>query len=120
MAHLSEPSLHFLWLEVTDLQRSVDFYRETLGFPVQDQPGPFAIVHLGQAPLYLAPGAPRGLGLYIAIAVPDIEAMYRRLDERRYPVAPPVDEGWARYLNVIDPDGYRLILLQLANPSAHA
>lgn len=107
-----EPSLHFLWLEVTDLQRSVDFYRETLGFPVQGDPGPFAIVHLGRAPLYLAPGAPRGLGLYIAIAVPDIEAMYRRLSERRYPTSPPVDEGWARYLNVTDPDGYRLILLQ--------
>ncbi len=110
----SEPSLHFLWLEVTDLRKSVDFYRETLGFPVQDDVGQFAIVHLAQSKIYLAPGAPRGLGMYVAIAVPDIEVLSQRLRLHGLAVAAPVDEGWARYINIMDPDGYRLLLLQPA------
>lgn len=110
----SEPSLHFLWLEVTDLRKAVDFYRETLGFPVQDDAEQFAIVHLAQAKIYLAPGAPRGLGMYIAIAVKDIDALSQRLRLRGLAVAAPIDEGWARYINVMDPDGYRLLLLQPA------
>lgn len=109
-----DPSLHFLWLEVTDLRKSVDFYRETLGFPVQDDAGAFAIVHLAQSQIYLAPGAPRGLGMYIAIAIADIDAFCQRLRLRGVAVAAPVDEGWAKYVNLMDPDGYRLLVLQLA------
>ncbi len=109
-----DPSLHFLWLEVTDLRKSVDFYRETLGFPVQDDTDAFAIVHLAQSKIYLAPGAPRGLGMYIAIAIADIEAFCQRLRLRGLAVAAPVDEGWAKYVNLMDPDGYRLLVLQPA------
>ncbi len=119
MTDSREPSLHFLWLEVTDLRKSVDFYRETLGLPVQDEalgaaPGAFAIVHLAQQKIYLAPGAPRGMGMYIAIALPDIDAMHQRLLAHGLSVPPPVDEGWARYINLFDPDHYHLLLLQPA------
>lgn len=108
------PSLHFLWLEVTDLRQTVDFYRETLGFPVQDDAGAFAIVHLAQTKIYLAPGAPRGLGMYIAIAVADIDAFCQRLRLHGLAAPAPIDEGWAKYINLMDPDGYRLLLLQPA------
>lgn len=119
MTASTEPSLHFLWLEVTDLRKSVDFYRETLGLPVQDEvsgaaPGAFAIVHLAQQKIYLAPGAPRGMGMYIAIALPDIDAMHRRLLAHGLDTPAPVDEGWARYINLFDPDHYHLLLLQQA------
>ena len=115
----SDPSLHFLWLEVTDLRTSIDFYREILGFPVQDEvpgaaPGAFAIVHLAQTRLYLAPGAPRGMGMHIAIAIADVDAMHQRLLDHGVKAPPPVDEGWARYINLLDPDGYRLYLLKPA------
>lgn len=109
-----DPSLHFLWLEVTDLHKSVDYYRDTLGFPVQDDAAAFAIVHLTQSKIYLAPGAPRGLGMYIAIAVADIEGFCQRLRLHGLAVAAPVDEGWAKYVNLTDPDGYRLLVLQPA------
>lgn len=108
------PSLHFLWLEVTDLARSVDYYRDTLGFPVQDDSNTFAIVHLAESKIYLAPGAPRGLGMYIAIAIADIDAFCQRLRLRGLAVAAPIDEGWAKYVNLTDPDGYRLLVLQPA------
>ena len=117
MTTYSDPSLHFLWLEVTDLRTSVDFYRETLGFPVQEDvpgatPGAFAIVHLAQTRIYLAPGAPRGMGMHIAIAVPDVDALHQRLVAHGVKAPPVLDEGWARYINLLDPDGYRLYLLR--------
>ena len=104
MAELfQDPELHFLWMEVTDRSRSVNFYRETLGFPVQEDAGPFAIVHLGNTKLYLAGGQPRGTGVHIAISVPDIDAMYQRLHNKGLGVQTPVDEGWARFVELIDP-----------------
>ena len=109
-----DPELHFLWMEVSDQARSVDFYRETLGFPVQETSGPFAIVHLGNTKLYLASGQPRGTGVHVAISVPDIDAIHQRLREHGLGLPAPVDQGWARFVELIDPDGYRLILLTTA------
>ncbi len=116
-----DPSLQFLWLEVTDLRQSIDFYREILGLPVQEDipgaaPGAFAIVHLADHKIYLAPGAPRGMGMYIAIAFPDIDAIHARLVKHGLSVPPPIDEGWARYINLFDPDHYHLLLLQPSQP----
>lgn len=108
-----DPRLQFLWLEVKDMQKAVNFYRETLGFPVQDDTDSFAIVHLGNTQLYLAPGTPRGTGIQIAIAVADIDALQQRLSSHQVYLSDPTDAGWARYLNLIDPDGYPLLLLQL-------
>ena len=109
-----DPELYFVWLEVSDLVRSVDFYRDNLGFPVQDDAGNFAIVHLANTKLYLAPGTPLGMSMYIAISVDDIDAMYKRMLRYEMNVAEPINEGWARYINLIDPDGYRLVILQPA------
>ena len=106
-----DPSLHFLWLEVSDIQRSIDFYRETLGFPVEGEHDSFATVHLANSKLYLAPGMPLGMNMYIALAVPDIDAMHERLLSHDMNVSEPINEGWARYINLIDPDEYRLLLL---------
>lgn len=110
----NDPSLHFIWLEVSESRRSIDFYRKTLGFSVQDDHDSFAIVHLANTKLYLAPGTPLGMNMYIAISVPDIDTMHQRLLDHNIPVGPPIDEGWARYINIIDPDGYRLLLLEPA------
>lgn len=115
---LQDPSFHFIWLEVSDLLRTVDFYREMLGFPVQDETGAFGIVHLAHGQIYLSPGTPRPFSGYFAIAVPDIEAMRQRLLQQGIQAPEPTDEGWARYLNLVDPDGYRLILLQPAEETA--
>ncbi|NUQ38314.1 MAG: VOC family protein [Caldilineales bacterium] len=107
-----DPELHFLWMEVTNLAQAVWFYREVLGFPVQDDTANLAVVHLANSKLYLAPGAPRGVGLHIALAVDDIDRMAARLRAHNVNVPDPVDEGWARHITFNDPEGYRLILLQ--------
>ena len=108
-----DPDLQFLWLEVKDLQQSIDFYRQFLGFPVVDQGPNLAAVHLSHIRIYLAPGAPRGMGMYLGIVVADIDAMHARLQAHGLNLSAPTDEGWARYISLNDPDGYRLQLLQL-------
>jgi len=115
-----DPELHFLWMEVSNLTQAVWFYREVLGFPVQDDTPDLAVVHLANSKLYLAPGSPRGLGLHIALAVDDIDRMAARLRDHGLSVDSPVDEGWARHISFTDPEGYRLILLQPTTAEASA
>ncbi len=107
----SVPSLHFVWLEVSDLSRSKDFYGNQLGFPVQENDDAFVMIALQDASLYLAPGHPTPGNMYLAIAVADIDLFYQRLLEQGIEASPPADEGWARYIEISDPDGYRLLVL---------
>jgi len=116
----TDPSLHFIWLEVSDLERSVNFYRDTLGLVIEQDAGSFAIVQLHNSKLYLAPGRPLGMNMYIAIAVSNIDIMYERLLDHHMNISAPTDEGWARYINLIDPDGYRLLLLEPAQEDTSA
>ncbi len=107
----AQPVLQFVWLEVADLTRSQAFYGETLALPVSESGAGFIVVDLGESALYLAAGQPRPASMYLAIAVPDIDLLYQQLLEQGLDVLSPVDEGWARYLELNDPDGYRLLLL---------
>ena len=106
-----KPTLQFVWLEVSDLAASRHFYGEVLGFLVQESDGAFITVDLNDTFLYLAPGKPTPGNMYLAIAVEDIDLLYQRLLEQGSDVASPTDEGWARYIELTDPDGYRLFLL---------
>lgn len=105
------PSLHFVWLEVSDLSRSRSFYGDELGFSIDESNDAFSIVSLGASALYLAKGRPTPTNMYLAIAVPDIDLLYQRLLELGMDAPSPTDEGWARYIELADPDGYRLLLL---------
>lgn len=107
----TQPALHFVWMEVSDIVRSREFYGQTLGLPVQETDGVFVIVTLRSASIYLAPGHPTPGNMYLAIAVADIDLLYQHLLEQGMDVGPPLDEGWARYIELTDPDGYRLLLL---------
>ena len=105
------PALQFVWLTVSDLNRSVRFYSDTLKFPVQVQNNAFAIVQLGESALYLAVGEATPGNMHLAISVEDVDAFHQQLQAQGLPVTPPEDEGWARYINLLDPDGYQLLIL---------
>jgi len=113
----AQPVLQFVWLEVADLARSKTFYGETLALPVTESGGGFLVVDLGKSSLYLAAGQPRLTSMYLAIAVPDIDPLHQHLLEQGVAAPSPVDEGWARYIELTDPDGYRLLLLTPAASS---
>jgi catechol 2,3-dioxygenase-like lactoylglutathione lyase family enzyme len=107
----TRPALQFIWLEVADLARAAAFYGEALGFPVVEETDAFVVIDLAGPQLYLALGAPNPGSMYLAIAVPDIDLLYQRMLEAGLKVASPQEEGWARYIEYTDPDGYRLLLL---------
>jgi len=109
------PTLQFVWHTVKDVERALQFYGDTLGFPVQRTNDAFGIVQLGELALYLAAGEATPGNMYLAIAVPDIDAFSLYLQNQGVSAGAPVDEGWARYIELTDVDGYRLLIL---TPSA--
>lgn len=103
------PALQFVWLEVSDLDRARTFYGQTLGLPVQENGDAFVVASLQGADLYLAPGSPTPGNMYLAIAVADIDQFHQQLVAKGLDLPAPSDEGWARYIELTDPDGYRLL-----------
>lgn len=104
-------------LTVTDLGRSLDFYRDVLGFALLGGEGERATLTAdGVKPLVLltavrdAKAKPRrSTGLYhFAILVPDRAALarsLRRLAEQRYPLGGASDHLVSEALYLSDPDG---------------
>lgn len=107
-------------LKVADLERSLAFYHELLGFEVTMRYGNQAVFlsaggyhhHIGlntwqskNAP----PAARQGVGLYhTAILYPgrkDLAVIYTRLHEVSYPLTGASDHGVSEALYLDDPDG---------------
>ncbi len=118
-------------LTVTDIEASLRFYRDVLGFTVRyerPQEG-FAYIFMGTADLMLDQlgtgrdwitgplSAPFGRGINIQIEVRRIETIRRRLEEANVALFQPMEtrfyktglgEVIQRQLCVQDPDGYLL------------
>jgi methylmalonyl-CoA/ethylmalonyl-CoA epimerase len=127
----SEPEirgLHQVAQRSTDLDRSIAFYRDTLGLPFVarfDPPG-LAFFDLGNTRLLLEEGDHSSI-LYLA--VPDIDVAHARLQERgvQFDGAPHLvhrddagtfgdagDEEWMAFFR--DPDDNVLALLERRSP----
>jgi uncharacterized glyoxalase superfamily protein PhnB len=103
-------------LRVTDLARSVDFYRDVLGFtpaPVRfdEADTPFVTLHWEPVALLLTTGAHLGPGpafsgtLYLHVV--GVETLYNRVKGRAEMVWPLEDMNYGtREFGVRDPDGY--------------
>jgi catechol 2,3-dioxygenase len=107
-------------LKVADLDRSLKFYHDLLGFEVQQQYGSQAIFvsaggyhhHIGLNTWYSknAPPAPKNAaGLFhTAIVYPtrkDLAVILKRLIEAKYPLTGASDHGVSQALYLDDPDG---------------
>lgn len=107
-------------LKVADLERSLKFYRDLLGFEVTTMYGDQAAFisaggyhhHIGLNTWHSegAPPASRsGVGLYhTAIVYPsrrDLAAIFVRLQTARYPISGASDHGVSEALYLNDPDG---------------
>ncbi|MFQ5460051.1 MAG: VOC family protein [Anaerolineae bacterium] len=104
-------------LEVTDLTRSVAFYRDGLRFtPDADAPAEGRDVRLraGDLRVVLAKARrrqgrpPRNgcAGLSVTVEVSGLDAYHDALVARGLAPSPPRDEGQRRTFTVVDPDGY--------------
>lgn len=123
---MSITGLDFIWLEVDNVRRSIEFYRDQLGLAVdesdiQNEP-PMATIRAGKLKIILAeeyrPMVTRGRGIHLFLAVEDVDDFYYRLKSRGLKIEPPVDEGWGgRYITVKDPDGYRFFFFSWNGPN---
>lgn len=102
-------------LTVSNLERSLDFYQNVLGFQLNQQDGGTATLGTGGVDLILLQGDPgarkvsRTTGLYhFAILVPtrlDLAFVLRRIAETRTPVTGFADHLVSEAVYLLDPDG---------------
>jgi predicted enzyme related to lactoylglutathione lyase len=113
--------LDLLFLEVNNLEESITFYGDVLGFEVLKQsPGeepPTASLRAGSLKLTLVQQLEtmlkRGRGVNFFFGVDDIDQYYERLARAGAEVRPPIDEGWGgRFITMLDPDKYRLFFVK--------
>jgi len=112
---------------VRDLEASVVFYRDKLGFQVARREPDFAVVALGRAIVLLAAagavvehqmprasewlaGAARGIGVNVLILVDDVHAVYDRARSAGATIAKEIGDRTygLRDFIVADPDDYLL------------
>ncbi|HEY5883949.1 MAG TPA: glyoxalase superfamily protein [Pyrinomonadaceae bacterium] len=112
--------LEFVFLEVNNLEESVHFYNDQLGFQLEkfnlESEPPMARLQAGTFKLHLAQHLEtmltRGRGVNVFIGVDDVDHYHRELVARDIDIYPPADEGWGgRFITIQDPDKYRLFFV---------
>jgi predicted enzyme related to lactoylglutathione lyase len=113
--------LDFAALQVSDMERSRDFYTRILGLEVDPQGPPHAIVFAAQ-PIPFAIREPNvdltaanrlGWGVALWFACDDADGLYSKVIEAGAPVlSPPADGPFGRFFIIADPDGYTLTIHQ--------
>ena len=112
--------LDLLFLEVNNLEESLAFYVDVLGFVIESNNAeaepPIASLRSGSLRITLVRQLEtmlkRGRGVHFVLGVADVDAFYRTLKELNVTVTEPRDEGWGgRFISLRDPDGYRLFFV---------
>ena len=97
-------------LRVADLQRSLAYYVEVLGFTNAEWGGDdFTCVSRDNASIYLSEGDQGQPGTWVWVGVEDVNALYEELESRGAIILhPPENFPWALEMKVTDPDGHVL------------
>jgi catechol 2,3-dioxygenase-like lactoylglutathione lyase family enzyme len=114
---MASPRLWYVNVFVSDLKRAVEFYRDTLGLPLQFQEDQFGYasfapegIRFGVARVdAAAPESPSLLGRHTGIGwgVPDLDAVHQQLKAKgvRFTMA-PTKQPWGGFMATFaDPDG---------------
>jgi lactoylglutathione lyase len=108
--------LNVVYLYVSDMERSLRFYREVLGIPLEGD-GDWQEAALGGTRFALH-RSHEGIGelssgtVHIDLEVADVEAASERLRTVGHAVTEVVRDEWGAAVQIVDPDGYELYLFQ--------
>ncbi len=109
-----------LFLEVNNLEESLNFYQNVLGFELEknnsDAEPPMATLRAGSLTLTLAQHLEtmlrRGRGVHLFVGVDDVDLFYESVREHLPNLLEPMDEGWGgRFITLEDPDKYRFFFV---------
>src|SRR5687768_16699122 len=112
--------LDLLFFEINNMEESLHFYNDLLGFPIQkydrESDPPMATFQAGTLKLtlvqHLETMLRRGRGVSFFVGVDDVDEYFQQLKARGVDVQAPVDEGWGgRFITLEDPDKYRLFFV---------
>jgi catechol 2,3-dioxygenase-like lactoylglutathione lyase family enzyme len=112
--------LDLLFLEVNNLEESLEFYTNVLGLELERKnltaEPPMATLRAGGLRITLAQQLEtmlrRGRGAHFFLGVSDVDEFYHQLKQRGFELQPPVDEGWGgRFITLQDPDKYRFFFV---------
>jgi catechol 2,3-dioxygenase len=116
----SQTQIGHVHLKVSDIERSLRFYRDLLGFEVMQKYGSQAVFisaggyhhHIGLNTWHSKGGGPapvHAAGLYhVAILYPtrkDLAVIFKRLMDENYPLTGASDHGVSEAIYLNDPDG---------------
>lgn len=113
--------LDALFLEVNNLEDSLSFYRDRLGFDLEshnaDAEPPLATVRAGALRINLVQQLEtmlkRGRGVHFVLGVDNVDTLFQSVSRGDNRIQPPRDEGWGgRFISVVDPDGYRMVFIE--------
>ena len=116
--------LDLLFLEVNNLEESLSFYHDRLGFEIESQnpeaEPPIASIRAGSLRITLVQQLEtmlkRGRGVHFVLGVSEVDEFHEKLTESGVEVSEPGDEGWGgRFVSLQDPDGYRLFFVTWEN-----
>ena len=121
-------------LSVSDVKKSLQFFRNVLGFKIEYQREKFIFLSLEGSQLMIDEGGdenspwfvgkleyPRGRGMHFQIQVQNIQPILDRLKKNNYPLKDPTKDYWFRRDDeligmrgflVQDPDGYLLLIFE--------
>jgi catechol 2,3-dioxygenase-like lactoylglutathione lyase family enzyme len=112
--------LDLVFLEVNNLEESLAFYRDQLGFELvshtPESDPPMATLKAGDSRVMLAQHLEtmlkRGRGIHLFFGVANVDEFHRRLVSHNLIPSPPADDGWGgRFISFEDPDKYRLFFV---------
>ena len=105
-----------VYLYVTDMERSLRFYRDLLGIPLEGDED-WAEAALGGTRFALH-ATHEGIGelsegtIHVSLEVADADAAAERLRAEGVETRDTMRDEWGTALEVVDPDGYRVYLFQ--------
>jgi lactoylglutathione lyase len=105
-----------VYLYVSDMQRSLRFYRDLLGIPLEGDDD-WMEASLGGTRFALHT-THEGIGelsagtIHVSLEVADVDAAADRLRGEDVETRETMRDEWGTALEVVDPDGYRIYLFQ--------